>query len=87
MAGFVSSMLSTPFIINTWFAGKIVSAVRDAGNWRWGCGMFAIVMPVVLAPAIATLIYLDQAKKEGILNIASARAARRGRRGSGAGCF
>ncbi len=26
MAVFVSSMLSTPFIINTWFAGKIVSA-------------------------------------------------------------
>ncbi|KAH8601945.1 putative siderophore iron transporter [Bisporella sp. PMI_857] len=76
--GFVSSLLSTPFIINTWFAGKIVSAVRDAGNWRWGYGMFAIIMPVALAPAIGTLIYLDRkAKKDGIVNMAASRAARR----------
>jgi len=76
--GFVSSMLSTPFIINTWFAGKIVAAIRKDSAWRWGYGMFAIIMPVALGPAIATLIYLDRkAKKHGIINMASSKAARR----------
>ncbi|KIY53783.1 MFS general substrate transporter [Fistulina hepatica ATCC 64428] len=76
--GFVSSMLSVPFIINTWFAGKIVAALATAEKWRWGYGMFAIIMPVVLLPAIATLIRLDiMAQRQGIVNIASSNAARR----------
>ncbi|KAK7447103.1 hypothetical protein VKT23_014316 [Stygiomarasmius scandens] len=76
--GFVSSMLSAPFIINTWFAGKIVEALSDGEKWRWGYGMFAIIMPVVLGPAIFTLIYLDrQAQKMGLVNMASSNAARR----------
>lgn len=33
--GFVSSLLSTPFIINTWFSGKIVSAMSSRNQWRW----------------------------------------------------
>ncbi|KAL1860775.1 hypothetical protein Plec18167_009186 [Paecilomyces lecythidis] len=44
--GFVGSMLSTPFIINTWFAGKIVDAMVSRGQWCWGYGMFAIIMSV-----------------------------------------
>ncbi|KAH6896758.1 major facilitator superfamily domain-containing protein [Thelonectria olida] len=79
--GFASSMLSTPFIINTWFAGKIVAALQAKDRWRWGYGMFAIIMPTALAPAVATLIYLDRkAKKDGIVNIASSNAARRAAR-------
>lgn len=33
--GFLSSMLATPFIINTWFSGKIVDALVGRGEWRW----------------------------------------------------
>ncbi|PIG84632.1 siderophore iron transporter [Aspergillus arachidicola] len=76
--GFARSMLSTPFIINTSFVAKIVDAIDNKGQWRWAYGMFAIVMPVALGPAIATLIYLDRkAKQNGIANIASSNAARR----------
>ncbi|OAA77921.1 Major facilitator superfamily domain, general substrate transporter [Akanthomyces lecanii RCEF 1005] len=76
--GFVSSLLSTPFIINTWFSGKIVEAMSSRGQWRWGYGMFAIIMPVALGPAIAVLIHLDRkAKKHGLINMASSNAARR----------
>ncbi|KAF6829221.1 siderophore iron transporter [Colletotrichum musicola] len=79
--GFVSSLLSTPFIINTWFAGKIVDAMQAKNQWRWGYGMFAIIMPAALGPAIGTLLYLDKkAKKDGIVNIASSNAARRAAR-------
>lgn len=76
--GFASSMLSTPFIINTWFAGKIVQAINSRNQWRWGYGMFAIIMPFALGPAIAVLICLDRkAKKHGIVNIVSLNATRR----------
>ncbi|KAF6816301.1 siderophore iron transporter [Colletotrichum plurivorum] len=79
--GFVSSLLSTPFIINTWFAGKIVDAMQAKNQWRWGYGMFAIIMPAALSPAIGTLLYLDKkAKKDDIVNIASSNAARRAAR-------
>ena len=37
--GFVSSMLSMPFVINTWFAGEIVQALSNGEDWRWGYGM------------------------------------------------
>ncbi|KAJ2976761.1 hypothetical protein NQ176_g4759 [Zarea fungicola] len=33
--GFVSSLLSTPFIINTWFSGKIVESMSSRNQWRW----------------------------------------------------
>lgn len=76
--GFTSSLLSTPFIVNTWFSGKIVQAIDSRNQWRWGYGMFAIIMPVALGPAIAVLIWLDRkAKKHGIVNIASSNANRR----------
>ncbi|TRM59391.1 major facilitator superfamily domain-containing protein [Schizophyllum amplum] len=75
---FISSLLSAPFIINTWYAGKIVSALSYAQGWRWGYGMFAIIMPVCLGPAIAVLIYLDRrAQKLGVVNIASSNLQRR----------
>lgn len=33
--GFVGSLLSTPFIINTWFSGEIVEAISSRNRWRW----------------------------------------------------
>lgn len=33
--GFLGALLSTPFIINTWFAGKIVQAMLSRNQWRW----------------------------------------------------
>lgn len=50
-----TAILTAPYIINTWYAGYIV---QDLGpdNWRWGYGMFAIIMPVVVCPATYILI-------------------------------
>ena len=33
--GFVGSLLSTPFIINTFVSGKIVDAISARDQWRW----------------------------------------------------
>lgn len=75
---------SNTFIINCWFAGLIVGDLRVA-NWKWGYGMFAIIIPVVLLPAIALMTYFDKTvtladsfsagksktKKEELYNIVS----------------
>ncbi|KAK2592581.1 hypothetical protein QQS21_009726 [Conoideocrella luteorostrata] len=76
--GFLGALLSTPFIINTWFAGKIGEAILSKGQWRWGYGMFAIIMPAAVCPAIVTLVYLDRkAKRTGTANLASSGEAQR----------
>lgn len=44
-------------------------------NWRWGYGMYAIIVPFVMLPAIFVLLWLDhRAHKQGLLDLASDRA-------------
>lgn len=63
--GFMSSMLSAPWIINCWFSGLIVDAIL-ASNWRWGYGMFAIIMPTTVLPACLILAWFEhKAQKLG----------------------
>lgn len=67
--GFATSMLATPYLINVWFAGLIAQAVLGT-NWRWGYGMFAIIMPVAIGPAIIIMLWLDRkAQKEGKISL------------------
>lgn len=56
--GLMFGILSTPYLINTWFAGLIVQAILKT-NWRWGFGMFAIIMPVVVAPAVTVIAMFE----------------------------
>lgn len=60
--GLATAMLSTPYIINTWYAGYIVQDLGTS-NWRWGYGMFCIIMPVVIAPATIVMLYLENRAK------------------------
>ncbi|KAK8129355.1 siderochrome-iron transporter [Apiospora kogelbergensis] len=59
-----------PFLITPWVAAFIVASVV-AGNgigWRWGIGMFAILMPFGSSFIIGTLLYYQRkAKKMGVL--------------------
>ncbi|CCH46046.1 Siderophore iron transporter [Wickerhamomyces ciferrii] len=57
--GLLIGILSSPYLITTWFAGLIVDAILGKGNWRWGYGMFAIIMPVAISPAIVIMLWLD----------------------------
>ncbi|KAI6137173.1 major facilitator superfamily domain-containing protein [Pisolithus sp. B1] len=78
--GLVVSLASTPFIINAFVGPNISSAVIKHLGWRWGYGMFAIVMPLVLAPLIATLLWGERkAKKLALVDslLGSARSRAR----------
>lgn len=60
--GFFSASLSLPFVVTVPINGFIVDGLK--GNWRWGMGMFAIMIPVLLTPAIATLYYIQNKGKQ-----------------------
>ncbi|KAL4950102.1 major facilitator superfamily domain-containing protein [Aspergillus filifer] len=48
---------ATPFIINTWIGGNLTDAVFKVSTWRWGIGMFTIILPVCSTPLLITLLY------------------------------
>ncbi|KAG5639035.1 hypothetical protein H0H81_007648 [Sphagnurus paluster] len=74
--GFVSAMISMPFIINAFVGSNISAAVIEGAGWRWGYGMFAILIPVSLFPLIVTLLWAEnKARKMGIVQVANEKEA------------
>lgn len=75
--GFFGAALSIPFIITVPVNGFIGEGFAD--NWRWGLGMFAIVVPVLLLPAIITLYSMQRrGEKLGMVTMASSKRRRDG---------
>lgn len=60
--------MASPFIVNAFIGSKVYARVLandQVNGWRWGYGMFAIIVPVALAPLIATLFW-GQRKAERV---------------------
>lgn len=75
--GFFSACLSLPFIVTVPINGFIADAFVD--NWRWGLGMFAILVPVLLIPAISTLYAMQRrGAKAGMVTMADSKDVRTG---------
>lgn len=76
--GFFGSLLSTPFIVTVPINGFIASGFAP-DHWRWGLGMFAIMVPVLISPAIATLYVMQwRGKKMGMVSMAGSKMQRSG---------
>lgn len=57
-----------PYLINVWVSGNITSSVLGVTTWKWGIGMWALILPVVSLPLIFNLWYGGyKAKKRGVL--------------------
>lgn len=56
---------ASPYFITTWVAGPCAERIlaADGIGFRWGFGVFCIVMPIVLSP-LAILFYYNQKKAE-----------------------
>ncbi|KAJ5182329.1 hypothetical protein N7449_012476 [Penicillium cf. viridicatum] len=62
------SFATSPYIITTWIGGPISQSVLEGPGWRWGFGIFTIVVPVVVAPLCLLFFWNQQkAKKMGLL--------------------
>ncbi|KAG8949843.1 hypothetical protein FRC03_000216, partial [Tulasnella sp. 419] len=60
--GLVQSLTSAPFIVNAFVSAFISEGILgpDFKGWRWGYGMFAILVPVTLSPLILTLGWAER---------------------------
>ncbi|KXN85124.1 Siderophore iron transporter 3 [Leucoagaricus sp. SymC.cos] len=66
--GLVSGLVSLPFVINAFVGSNVSTNVLTHSSWRWGYGMFAILVPVSLSPLIITLLWTEhKAKKLGFI--------------------
>ncbi|KAH0838678.1 major facilitator superfamily domain-containing protein [Lanmaoa asiatica] len=66
--GLVVSLVSAPFLVNAFIGSNISTAVIEHLGWRWGYGMFAILVPVSLSPLIITLLWAEyKTKKLGLI--------------------
>ncbi|KAH9926641.1 uncharacterized protein BXZ73DRAFT_102896 [Epithele typhae] len=63
---------AAPLLINTWVSTFITTGIsaNTANGWRWGFGMFAILVPVTLTPALLLLFWGERkAKTLGALSV------------------
>ncbi|CAI6059166.1 unnamed protein product [Clonostachys chloroleuca] len=75
--GFFGACLSLPFIVTVPINGFIGDGFYE--NWRWGLGMFAILVPALLIPAISTLYVMQRrGEKAGMVTMADSRDVRVG---------
>ncbi|KZV74594.1 siderophore-iron transporter Str3 [Peniophora sp. CONT] len=57
--GVFSALLSVPYLIAPWFTASIVAKLGASNNWRWGYGMYAMILPVATLPIIVALFWLS----------------------------
>ncbi|KAK0389773.1 hypothetical protein NLU13_3346 [Sarocladium strictum] len=75
--GFFGACLALPFIVTVPVNGFIAEGFYD--DWRWGLGMFAILVPVLLVPAILTLYTMQRrGEKAGMVTVADSKDVRMG---------
>lgn len=59
---------TSPYIATTWIGGPISQSLIQGAGWRWGFGIWAIVVPVVVAPLCILFFWNHQrAKAAGLL--------------------
>lgn len=59
---------TSPYIAFSWVGGPISQSVLDGPGWRWGFGIWALVLPVVVLPLAALLEWNQRkARKAGLL--------------------
>lgn len=68
-------LLSTPYLATVWYTSSIAEALGTDKNWRWGYGMYCIIMPVIMGPAIWVILSLERkARKQGYIEEIQANA-------------
>ncbi|KAK1723167.1 major facilitator superfamily transporter [Colletotrichum acutatum] len=61
---FFSYIPAIPFVFNTWISGNVTSAVLRVTSWRWGIGMWAIILPICSIPLLTSLYTFGQRSRK-----------------------
>jgi MFS family permease len=65
-----------PFLVTVWLGPTIADAVLRSSSWRWGYGMWAIILPAAFLPLALSLL-LNQRKAQRLNLIKSSRRKRK----------
>lgn len=60
---FLALLPEFPFLITVWLGPTIADAVLRSSSWRWGYGMWAIILPAAFLPLALSLL-LNQRKAQ-----------------------
>lgn len=62
--GLANSLVNIPFMVVPWIAAFIVDSALVTFGWRWGIGMFAIIMPVCALSLVVPLLLFQRRMKQ-----------------------
>lgn len=63
-----SSLPDVPFLVTVWVGPPIAQNLLTYSSWRWGYGLWAIVLPAAFLPlAVALFANLRKASKQGVV--------------------
>ncbi|KAF1358989.1 hypothetical protein EJ07DRAFT_156360 [Lizonia empirigonia] len=63
------SFATSPYVITAWIGGPVAQSILGGPGWRWGFGIFTIIIPVVVVPLATPVLYNDRkAKKMGLID-------------------
>lgn len=64
----VVTLPDVPFLLNVWIGPPLAQLILQRLNWRWGYGIWAIILPVAFMPlALALCLNQRKAAKRGLL--------------------
>lgn len=73
---FLALLPEFPFLVTVWLGPTIAGAVLQSSSWRWGYGMWAIILPAAFMPLALSLL-LNQRKAQRLNLIKPTKARRR----------
>lgn len=56
--GLAKGIIASPYLITVWFSSLIYGSMVEK-SWRWGYGMFAIIIPAAVTPAVGFLYFFE----------------------------
>ncbi|CAG8946859.1 unnamed protein product [Penicillium salamii] len=71
---FLALLPEFPFLVTVWLGPTIAGAVLRTSSWRWGYGMWAVILPASFLPLALTLLFNQ--RKAQRLNLIKKRTKR-----------
>ncbi|KAF2150098.1 MFS general substrate transporter [Myriangium duriaei CBS 260.36] len=63
----LSTIPDIPFVVNVWIGAPLASLILQGPGWRWGYGIWAIILPITFLPLAFSLLREKQIVQKSVL--------------------
>lgn len=64
----ISKLPDVPFLVNIWIGPRLAQSILTTTGWRWGYGIWAVIIPVAFLPlAVSLAVNQRRAAKNGLI--------------------